>query len=37
VIGSRTPAPDGPERSPVMLAPPPRAELVFGASIACLW
>jgi hypothetical protein len=45
VIGSRTPAPDGPERSPVMLAPPPRRgagvrrlnrmPLVIGFGGAC--
>jgi type IV secretion system protein TrbI len=44
VIGSRTPAPDGPERSPVMLAPPPRGAgvrrlnrmpLVIGFGGAC--
>jgi hypothetical protein len=45
VIGSRTRAPDGPERSPVMLAPPPRRgagvrrlnrmPLVIGFGGAC--
>jgi type IV secretion system protein TrbI len=45
VIGSRTPPPDGPERSPVMLAPPPRRgagvrrlnrmPLVIGFAGAC--
>jgi hypothetical protein len=45
VIGTRTPSPDGPERSPVMLAPPPRRgagvrrlnrmPLVIGFGGAC--
>ena len=45
MIGTRTPSPDGPERSPVMLAPPPRRgagvrrlnrmPLVIGFGGAC--